>query len=114
LQQAKTCSYLNDLELDISLYNRLANKNVYTTQNKCTEACKSGTVPSIASTSNSNVKISQTEIDKLIKNPLTLDCEILPLEIVKHDPVKINIVNMPKWIRDELDTSQPTKTPNYT
>jgi hypothetical protein len=95
LQQAKTCSYLNNLELDVNIYNRLANKNVYATQNQCNEACKSSTTPSITNTLIANTKINQSEIDKLIKSPLQLDCEILPLEIVKNDPVKINIINLP-------------------
>jgi hypothetical protein len=42
-----------------------------------------------------NKNVSQSDIDNLIKNPLNLDCEILPREIVKGDPVKIDIINMP-------------------
>ncbi|HRZ29445.1 MAG TPA: hypothetical protein P5052_01535 [Candidatus Paceibacterota bacterium] len=49
----------------------------------------------IASSTESLNKISQSEVDALIKNPLQLDCEILPFEIVRNDPVKITIVNMP-------------------
>ena len=34
---------------------------------------------------------------------MQLDCEILPLEIVKNDPVKITIINMPYWARNTID-----------
>jgi len=90
---------------------------IYDNQNECNSFCNTKTgdsntlayngtpVDVVSSTPISNRMTQETyitskgatqnDINKLITNPLNLDCEILPREIVRGDPVKINIINMP-------------------
>lgn len=41
-------------------------------------------------------------MEKYINNPAKLDYEILPVEVVKGDPVKVNIINIPYDIKETL------------
>jgi len=98
-----------------STIEKLADKNVYATSGECNSFC-SKSVAKTTSTNAANIisnsKVSKADVDSLIKNPLQLDCEVLPLEVVKNDPVKINIINMPGWLRKAL-TDQTVRNTDF-
>jgi hypothetical protein len=74
------------------LKSTLGSKKVYSTSTECNTDCSKNIVATKATLSPE----MQKNINNLIASPLNLDCEILPVEIVKNDPIKISIVNMPK------------------
>jgi hypothetical protein len=47
-------------------------------------------------------KIFYKPLEKYINNSVRLDSEVLPVEVVKGDPIKINIINIPQDIREIL------------
>ncbi len=101
------CSFLENIE---SLKSTIGSKQVYSTASECNSYCSKN----ITATKSTLSAATQQNINSLIASPLNLDCEILPIEVVKNDPIKISIVNMPKWVRDVLDNSLPNKTPGFT
>jgi hypothetical protein len=47
-------------------------------------------------------KVFYKPMEKYINNSVKLDSEVLPVEVVRGDPIKINIINIPQDIRDIL------------
>gem|GEM_PF-3774374 len=43
--------------------------------------------------------IDESYFEELVKNPANMDCEVLPVDIARNDPVKISIINVPNAIR---------------
>jgi peptidoglycan hydrolase-like protein with peptidoglycan-binding domain len=86
---------------------------IYSTENECKQFCsKEGDentfainerVTTTRGTPTKATKFAQSEMEALIQNPLKLDLEVLPKEIIVGDPVKIHVINMPPFVRQAVD-----------
>jgi hypothetical protein len=96
----------NTLETDVFSFENNQNQ-IKNTLDITTQSSTSTTKNPVASI---DPKIFYKPMEKYINNPVTLDAEVLPVEIVKGDPIKINIINIPQDIREILMSQWKIKT----
>jgi len=85
----------NDLNLDSLEFNIDLPEEV----NESTET-DIGTVKKTTTTLDE--KVFYASMEKYVNNPVNLDYEVLPVETIKGDPIKVNIINIPYDIKNIL------------
>ncbi len=93
----------NELNLDVSL-NQESDLNVKLGDNTTTTKANTGKIGS-----SFDAKVFYQSVEKYINNPVRVDAEVLPVEIVKGDPIKINIINIPNDLKRPLLMQWPAQ-----